>query len=229
MQAGAIIGQAWELYKRHWRHLIPVALAVYVLVAVLTVVLTALLGWVGAILGFLVSLAGIFWLQGALVLAVDDVRDGRADLSIRETLNRVLPRVNTLTVAGLLAGLGIVIGFLLLIVPGLYLLTIWLLIVPAIVLEGHGVMSSFGRSRELVRGHGWNVFGVIVLTVAIMIAVGIGVSLVEAGLDNSLVTFLLDIATETATAPFLALAWTLTYFELRALKEGQPAPAPVPA
>jgi hypothetical protein len=67
------------------------------------------------------------------------------------------------------------------------------------------------------------------LTVAIMIAVGIGVSLVEAGLDNSLVTFLLDIATETATAPFLALAWTLTYFELRALKEGQPAPAPVPA
>jgi hypothetical protein len=229
MQAGTIIGQAWELYKRHWRHLIPVALAVYVLVAVLTLVLTALLGWVGAILGFLVSLAGIFWLQGALVLAVDDVRDGRADLSIRETLNRVLPRVNTLTVAGLLAGLGIVIGFLLLIVPGLYLLTIWLLIVPAIVLEGHGVMSSFGRSRELVRGHGWNVFGVIVLTVAIMIAVGIGVSLVEAGLDNSLVTFLLDIATETATAPFLALAWTLTYFELRALKEGQPAPAPVPA
>jgi hypothetical protein len=229
MQAGTIIGQAWELYKRHWRHLIPVALAVYVLVAVLTVVLTALLGWVGAILGFLVSLAGIFWLQGALVLAVDDVRDGRADLSIRETLNRVLPRVNTLTVAGLLAGLGIVIGFLLLIVPGLYLLTIWLLIVPAIVLEGHGVMSSFGRSRELIRGHGWNVFGVIVLTVAIMIAVGIGVSLVEAGLDNSLVTFLLDIATETATAPFLALAWTLTYFELRALKEGQPAPAPVPA
>lgn len=229
MQAGTIIGQAWELYKRHWRHLIPVALAVYVLVAVLTLVLTALLGWVGAILGFLVSLAGIFWLQGALVLAVDDVRDGRADLSIRETLNRVLPRVNTLTVAGLLAGLGIVIGFLLLIVPGLYLLTIWLLIVPAIVLEGHGVMSSFGRSRELVRGHGWNVFGVIVLTVAIMIAVGIGVSLVEAGLDSSLVTFLLDIATETATAPLLALAWTLTYFELRALKEGEPASAPVPA
>jgi hypothetical protein len=230
MQAGTIIGQAWELYKRHWRHLIPVALAVYVLVAVLTLVLTLLLGWVGSLLGFLVSLAGVFWLQGALVLAVDDVRDGRADLSIRETLNRVLPRVNTLTVAGLLASLGIVIGFLLLIIPGLYLLTIWLLIVPAIVLEGHGVMSCFGRSRELVRGYGWNVFGVMVLTVAILIAVGIGVSIVEAAFDNSLVTFLLDIASETATAPFLALAWTLTYFELRALKEGELlAATPVPA
>jgi hypothetical protein len=227
MQAGMIIGQAWELYKRHWRHLIPVALAVYVLVGLLTLLLSVLLGWVGALLGILVFFAGVFWLQGALVLAVDDVRDGRADLSIRETLNRVLPRLNTLTLAGLLAGFGIGIGFLLLIVPGLYLLTIWLLIVPAIMLEGHGVMSSFGRSRELVRGYGWSVFGVIVLTVAISLAVVISVSIVEAVLDSRLITFLLDIATETATAPFFALAWTLTYFELHALKEpeGEPAPA----
>jgi hypothetical protein len=229
MQAGIIIGQAWELYKRHWRHLIPVALAVYVIVALLTLLLTALLGWVGVLLGFFVSLAGIFWLQGALVLAVDDIRDGRADLSIRETLNRVLPRLNTLTLAGLLAGIGIVIGFALLIIPGLYLLTIWLLIVPAIMLEGQGVLSSFGRSRELVGGHGWSVFGVIVLTVAILIAVWIAVGIVEAVLDSNLVTFLLNIATDTATAPFLALAWTLTYFELLALKDPQREPAPASA
>ena len=229
MQAGTIIGQAWDLYKRHWRHLIPVALAVYVLVALLTLLLTALLGGVGAALGFLVGIAGIFWLQGALVLAVDDVRDGRADLSIQETLSRVFPRLNTLTVAGLLAGLGIVIGFLLLIVPGLYLLTIWLLIVPAIMLEGHGVLSSFGRSRELVRDYGWSVFGVIVLTVVIIIAVGLVVTIVDAAVDNSLLTFLLDIATDTATAPFLALVWTLTYFELRGVKEPEPVPAPASA
>jgi hypothetical protein len=229
VQAGTIISQAWELYKRHWRHLIPIALAVYVLVALLTLLLTALLGWVGALLGFLVSIAGIFWLQGALVLAVDDVRDGRADLSIGETLNRVLPRLNTLTLAGLLAGLGIFLGFLLLIVPGLYLLTIWLLIVPAIMLEGHGVLSSFGRSRELVRDYGWSVFGVIVLTVVIMIGVGLAVSIVEAAVDNSLLTFLLDIATDTLTAPFLALAWTLTYFELRSIKEPEPDSVPAPA
>jgi hypothetical protein len=229
MQAGTIIGQAWELYKRHWRHLIPVALAVYVLVALLTLLLTALLGWVGALLGFFVTLAGLFWLQGALVLAVDDIRDGRADLSISETLSRVFPRLNTLTLAGLLASLGIFFGFLLLIVPGLYLLTIWFLIVPAIMLEGHGVLSSFGRSRELVRGYGWSAFGVIVLSVAISLAVVISVSIVEAAFDNSFITFLLDIATDTATAPFLALAWTLTYFELRTLKEPERQLAPASA
>src|SRR5215211_3755466 len=173
MQAGAVIRQAWDLYKAHWRHLIPIALVVYVLISLLTLLLVVLLGWVGAVAGFFIAIAGIFWLQGALVVAVDDVRDGRADLSISDTLGRVRPRLNTLTLAGLLATLGIAAGLLLLIVPGLYLLTIWLLIVPAIVLERHGVISSFGRSRELVSGQGWNVFGVIVITVLILIGVNI--------------------------------------------------------
>ena len=36
MEAGSVIGRAWELYKAHWRHLIPIALIVYVLVSTLT-------------------------------------------------------------------------------------------------------------------------------------------------------------------------------------------------
>jgi hypothetical protein len=118
---------------------------------------------------------------------------------------------------------GITIGFLLLIVPGLILITLWLLIVPAIMLENRGVLESFGRSRELVSGHGWSVFGVIVLTVAILIAVNIGLSLVEAAFDSRWLNLLLDIASQTAAVPFLALAWTITYFELRAIKEPMPA------
>ena len=225
MQAGAVIRQAWDLYKAHWRHLVPIALVVYVLISLLTLLLVVLLGWVGAVAGFFIAIAGIFWLQGALVVAVDDVRDGRADLSISDTLGRVRPRLNTLTLAGLLATLGIAAGLLLLIVPGLYLLTIWLLIVPAIVLERHGVMSSFGRSRELVSGQGWNVFGVIVITVLLLIGVNIVFGIVDEVIDNTWASLVIDIATQTLTAPFLALAWTMTYYELRSLKETAAAPA----
>jgi len=213
------------MYKTHWRHLVPIAFVVYLLISLLALLLAVLLGWFGVLISAFIALAGVFWLQGALVIAIDDVRDGRADLSIQETLNRVLPRLNTLTLAGLLAGLGITVGFLLLIVPGLVLITLWLLIVPAIMLEGCGVFASFGRSRQLVSGHGWNVFGVIVLTVAILLAVTIGVNIVESILDSRWVSFVLDVATQTAAAPFLALAWTITYYELRALKEATPAPA----
>ena len=229
MQPGAVIRQAWDLYKAHWRHLIPIALVVYVLISLLALLLVVLLGWLGVVVGFLIAIAGIFWLQGALVVAVDDIRDGRADLSISDTLGRVRPRLNTLTLAGFLATLAIALGLLLLIVPGLYLLTIWLLIVPAIVLERHGVMSSFGRSRELVSGHGWNVFGVIVITVLILIGVNIVFGIVDEVIDNAWASLLIDIATQTLTAPFLALAWTVTYYELRSLKEETAAPLALPA
>ena len=46
---------------------------------------------------------------------------------------------------------------------GLVLLTWWILIIPVIVLEGTRAGEAFSRSRELVRGHGWSVFGVIEL------------------------------------------------------------------
>ena len=78
------------------------------------------------------------------------------------------PKLWTIVGAGILARLAITIGLILLIVPGLFLLTIWCLIVPVIVLEGAGRGDSFGRSRELVRGNGWNVFGLIVLTFLIL-------------------------------------------------------------
>ena len=57
---------------------------------------------------------------------------------------------------------------LLLIIPGLILLTIWAVFAPAIVIERIRVIDAFGRSRELVRGNGWPVFGVII--VAFLIA-----------------------------------------------------------
>jgi hypothetical protein len=224
MQAGAVIGKAWDMYKAHWRHLIPIAFVVYVLVSLLILVLASL-GWLGAVVGFFVSIAGVFWLQGALVLAVDDVRDGRADLSISQTLDRVTPHIGTLALAGLLAGIAITIGFILLIVPGLFLLTIWLLIVPAIMLENCGVSESFARSQDLVRGYGWSVFGVIILTVLIFVGVGIAFGIVEGVLDSRWLSFVLNIVLQSATAPFLALAWTITYYELRDLKGAEPTAA----
>jgi hypothetical protein len=213
------------MYAAHWRHLIPIAFVVYAAVALIGLLLGAILGWPGYVLGSLVGLAGLFWLQGALVIAIDDVRDGRADLSIGGTLERVQPRLGTLAVAGLIAAIAVGIGLVLLIVPGLYLLTIWLLIVPAIMLENCGVGDSFGRSQELVRGYGWSVFGVIVLTFLILIGVDIAFGIVRNALDSQSAGFVVNLVAESVTAPFLALAWTTAYFELRDLKGAEPAGA----
>ena len=172
-----------------------------------------------ALITTVVSLVGTFWLQGALVYAVDDVRDGKVDSTVGEVFERVRPRLGTLIVAGILAALGIALGLVLLVVPGLILLTWWCLIVPVIVLEGKPVGEAFGRSRELVRGHGWTVFGVVIITAIL--------SGIASGIIQSLFFFLGSFLrywiggtiASAVVGPFLAIALTLMYFRLRELRE----------
>lgn len=226
-----VIGEAWALYKAHWRHLLPISFLVYVAIALLSVLLVALLGWLGGLLALAASLAGLFWVQGALATAVHDIRDGRADLSLSETFQRVRPQLGAIVVAGLLAGLGIFLGLLLLIVPGLVLLTWWVVIIPVIALERTSAGAAFGRSRELVRGYGWNVFGVIVLTFLLLIGFGIVLSIVLSPLDDWLQSAVSNIVSGGLTTPFVALVWTLLYLRLREAKEASaavPPPAPQP-
>jgi hypothetical protein len=226
-----VLREAWELYKGHWQHLLTVALVVYAGVAVVTLVLALLLdNWAAAILAGLVSLIATFWVQGALIKAVEDVRDGRADLSFSETLRSVGPHLAAIIVAGVLAAIAIIIGLFLLIVPGLILLTWWVLIIPVIVLEGRSAGESFGRSRELVRGYAWNVFGVIVLTLLLLIAFRIVLDLVLFPLSNEIQGFVTELIVGTIATPFAVVAWTLLYYRLKGAKESAPEPvAPEPA
>lgn len=226
MTVGGVLREAWDLYRAHWRHFFPLALAFYLVLSLATLALTLAFGLAGALVGVPVSLIGFFWLQGALTEAVNDVRDGRADRSITETFRAVQPRIWALLGAGILAALGIAVGLVLLIVPGLLLLTWWSLVVPVVVLEQRAVLESFGRSRELVRGHGWTVFGVVVVTVLISLVVGAVIGVALLWLPEELRTFVGDVVAGSLTAPFGALAWTLMYFHLRERQEAPVSPSP---
>lgn len=228
MSPTAVIGQTWDLYKKQWRHLIPIALVVYAILGVVSILLTWALGWLGALLGAFVSLLGVFWLQAALVEAVADVRDGRADMSISETFAQGREHLSSVLVAGLIAAIAITFGLILFIIPGLFLMTIWCLIVPVIVLESRSAGESFGRSRELVRGEGWNVFGLIVLVFLILIGAGIVLGLLLFWLPGWLGSYIQSVISNSITAPFVAVALTLAYFVLRG-REAPEAPMEQPA
>jgi len=141
---------------------------------------------------------------------------------------RVRPYLGTLILAGILAGLGIAVGLILLIVPGLILLTWWCLLVPAIVLEEKHVGESFSRSRELVRGHAWTVFGVIIVT-AILSGIASGIiEWVFSFLPRFFRYWLGGTLANSVVGPFFAVALTLMYFALKELKEGAPAAPAAP-
>jgi hypothetical protein len=226
-----VFGEAWDLYKAHWQHFFSIAIVVFLFLAGIGILLAFLLGWLGILISAFISIAGTFWLQGALIQAVSDVRDGRADLSVSETFGQVYPKLGTIIVVGILLGIAIAIGLFLLIVPGLYLMTIWIAVIPAVVLENRGIGESFGRSRELVRGYGWNVFGVIVLTILILIGVGIVVGLILLPLADWLGSLIQQILANTIVTPFIVAVWTLVYYRLKGREEAEPAeslPEPEP-
>src|SRR5688500_7003560 len=223
-----VISEAWDVYKRNWQHLLTFSFVVYAAVALIAMLLGAIFDlWLAALLGAVVSLVAFFWLQAALVKAVDDVRDGRADLSLADTFGQARAQLASVAVAAILAGLGIVLGLILLIVPGLLLLTWWAVIIPVVVLENKSAGEAFSRSRELVRGYGWSVFGVIVLVVLLLIGFNIVLSIVLTPLTDWLQSFLSQFISGALTAPFTATVLTLLYFRLRAAKE-TPAAAPPP-
>ena len=169
LRIGDVISDAVEVYRRFFVRLVTTAAAAFLFLDLVGALSAATLSdswtnWVAwSLVAVVVGLVGSFWIAGALVLAVDDVSDGKADLSIRDVFDRVRPQLLALVVAGILAALGIAFGLLLLIVPGLYLLVRWSMVAPVIVLERLDAGASFSRSAVLVRGHGWRIFWLLVV------------------------------------------------------------------
>ena len=213
------------MYKAHARHLLTIAFIIYLIAAVIAALLALAGGTIGVLLGSLVEIVAAFLLQATLVKAVQDVRDGRVDLSVGETMRAATPYIAPVAGASILAGIAITIGLFLLIVPGLYLITIWAVIVPVIVLEGSGALASFGRSHQLVRGRGWHVFATLVLVFVILIVVNLVLGLIFVALPHVLGNGLSSIISGTLIAPFLALVVTLVYYRLAGESQAPPPPA----
>jgi hypothetical protein len=216
-----VLTEAWALYRRFAGHFLLISFVIYLITGVL-VALLSLAGTVGVIIGAIISFAATYVVQASLIKAVQDVRDGRVDLDLSQTVRAASPYILPVIGASILAGIGITIGFILLIVPGLILLTYWCLIVPFIVLTGSGVIESFGNSMRTVRGYAWRVFGTYVLVFLILIAFGIVLGIILAALPVFWRNLLNNIVSGTLIAPFLALVATLIYYRLTAAHAGQP-------
>ena len=233
MGIGAVLDEAWTLYTRFFLRFFVLALVVFAAVNLLyALVVEAISSEDGgrvalvAIVGLATAVIGTTWLQGAFVYAVQDARDGAFDATLGEIFSRVSPSIVPLLVAALLAGLGIAAGLLLLVVPGLYLMTIWAVIAPVIVLERSPPLGAFGRSRELVRGFGWTVFAIVLIT---GLLTGLASGILQAAfsfLPRFLEIVIGSTIAQAVVAPFSAIALAITYFRLRDAKaDMEPAAA----
>jgi hypothetical protein len=223
LDTARVFERIFAIYRDQFTLLIPAALVVFVPVALISgIVYAGDVSILGSLLVAAIATIATYWFQGMVVEAARDILDGRRDHTIGSLVQSATPVVGALIVAGILAGLGVGIGLLLLIVPGLFLLTIWAVIAPVIVIERKGALESFGRSRELVRGSGWQVFGVIVVLFLLTIIVGAVVQALANSISDSFAGYAIaDLILRLLVSPLSALAAAVLFFELKALK-GEP-------
>lgn len=118
----------------------------------------------------------------------------------------------------------LVIGFMLLIVPGLWVYAVFSVLAPAIVIERVG-FGGMGRSARLTKEYRWPIVGAIILAFLIvmilqiiaMFAVGL---IALAGTVGMIFAVLLMVVISTLGAGFLSILVSLLYARLREIKEG---------
>lgn len=175
----------------------------------------------GRIVGNVVDMVLTQGIQGAIAYGVFQSLRGYP-ASIGEAVSRGMSRIGPLFLAALLVALGVGLGTLLFVIPGLVLMCMWVVTVPACVVERLGAADALGRSTRLTEGHRMKIFGLLLL----VFLAGFGCSklsefLVLHVLPASrflgiLTGFLLGLLPYA----FSSVMTSIIYYDLRADKEG---------
>lgn len=127
--------------------------------------------------------------------------------------------------ASILSGIAILIGLILLIVPGAMLFARWALILPVIIREDVGVQAAMGRSADLTKGSRWHMIGLALIVwvptifVALLLSIVVGGFAGEQALDTMLFNLPLNVLMAGATI-FGAVLFAEAYLTVSGEREG---------
>lgn len=130
-----------------------------------------------ALLGGLVAIVAKAFCSCFLISGALAALEGRS-LTIGEQVSRGLSFVLPVIGIQILSGLAMGATFVLLIVPGLIVMCMLSVAIPAEVAERTGVVGALSRSAVLTKGHRWSIFGLLVLYWVALVVVGAIVGLV---------------------------------------------------
>ena len=193
-------------------------------------------GWgslalLAGLLGGAIYIATYLFAQGGTVYAVSELYLGRTT-TIGESLRRMRGHALNLFGVTLLNGLAVGVGFLLLVIPGIWLACRLITCVPAALLEDLGARDSLERSYRLTEDSVGRAF-VIYLVYVVMAIVAASIFMYPADFMLMLsvrthpesVRMWLALAQvgntigETLITPILLIATAIFYFDLRVRKE----------
>lgn len=150
-------------------------------------------------------------------------RDTSWQDSVRFARSRLGPLIWLYIVYGVL----LVLAFLALIVPGVYLFVAWAVAVPVLLFEDVRGRKALRRSRELLKGRWWAVLAVLVLVAILTGIVQLAINAALVGVfafgGGEVATVVAggvaQAVSSTLTIPFAAAATTVLYFDALVRKE----------
>jgi hypothetical protein len=173
-----------------------------------------------------IILGGILGMAGTLAILMLVFR--RPGIAVGAAIVAALSLLPFYFVANLLVSIPVVIGVLLFVVPGLYLLGRLLPIAPVMVAEERrGPVGAIGRTWALTRGHGWAVLGLFLLVfiagfILTSVAGGLLILILNLALPRDLASFvglIVSTATSTALQVVLIFLYAAIYRALSARAE----------
>ena len=226
--AGTILSRTFELLRQHWQAFVGVALLVGAISALIQLVygivvdgifedadsiedLASLL-WV-SLLGAAVSLVVTLVVNSVLVVMARNADHAEAP-DPGMSLQHVLSRFWLLLGVALLSGIAVFIGFLLFIIPGIWIAVSLVPVIAIVMFEDRGVIDSMRRSFSLVSGNWWQVFGVVIVLAVINFVLGLFTALPGA------IGFLVLVVVSAITLTIQAFAMYVAYDELRSATDG---------
>ena len=227
-----IVDAAFQLYRRHALVFVMVTALAYAPWLVLQLVLgrfttaTPNAEWMGTFTGLLIIFGSMitFTLMSGVTTKIGSHAYLHGDTGrVEDAIKEVLPRVPALIGAAIGRSLLIMLGSLLLIIPGIIFFLMYVAVAPLIVLENKSVGESFVRSAQLTRNQKFHVFvtyllvGLIyaLLFAGVMVLMVMALSTGPGILPPVVLTIFIIVL-----YPLFGLVEMLIYYDLRVRNEG---------
>jgi hypothetical protein len=233
---GRVLGDSFGIYARNFISFSVLALLIGLIDLLVTIfyLVPNQVGGPGefkvvgfdAVLMMLVMLLTYSLTQATIIYGTfQDLRGDKAGVGrcVVHGLTSMLPVIVGSIVLSIFVGL----ASLLILIPGLILMTMWWVYVPAIVVERKSIFGGFSRSVELTRGRGWAIFGLIIIMLVLSAVVRFATHIISASAVTSSASthilfapLILDYVGSSLTVALGAVVVAVGYYHLRAEKEG---------
>ncbi len=178
----------------------------------------------GQIVSLIVGVIGSSFVTALIIRFAYDVKTGKP-IQIGSYFSSAAASIVPIFICSLIVGICTGIASIALLIPGLYVYSMWCAVVPAIVIEGAG-FGSFSRSAELTKNYRWSCMGAIVLmyicAMIPMLIVGVvfGAAGAASNIGLTTIIFVIQALATGLVMAFFGIGIALIYARLREIKEG---------